>query len=59
MSQTGNSLEYSKHTNLETEGASDMTIAEMRELKEQKGYTLEEIADRSGVDIERVAKDMN
>ena len=33
-----------------------MTITEMRELKEQKGYTLEEIADRSGVDIELVAK---
>lgn len=33
-----------------------MTITEMRELKEQKGYTLEEIADRSGIDIELVAK---
>ena len=38
------------------EGAVVMTITEMRELKEQKGYTLEEIADRSGVDIELVAK---
>ena len=33
-----------------------MTIAEMRELREQKGYTLEEIADRSGIDIELLAK---
>ena len=29
-----------------------MTITEMRELKEQKGYTLEEIAEKSGIDIE-------
>ena len=33
-----------------------MTITEMRELKEQKGYTLEEITDRSGIDIELIAK---
>lgn len=33
-----------------------MTITEMRELKEQKGYTLEEIAEKSGIDIELVAK---
>ena len=33
-----------------------MTITEMRELKEQKSYTLEEIADRSGIDIELIAK---
>lgn len=33
-----------------------MTITEMRELKEQKGYTLEEIAEKSGIDIELAAK---
>ena len=33
-----------------------MTISEMRELKEQKGYTLEEIAEKSGIDIELAAK---
>lgn len=33
-----------------------MTITEMRELKEQKGYTLEEIAEKSGIDIELSAK---
>ena len=34
------------------EGAMVMTITEMRELKEQKGYTLEEIAEKPGIDIE-------
>ena len=38
------------------EGAMVMTITEMRELKEQKGYTLEEIAEKSGIDIELAAK---
>lgn len=33
-----------------------MTITEMRELKKQKGYTLEEIAEKSGIDIELLAK---
>ena len=33
-----------------------MTITEMRELKEQKGDTLEEIAEKSGIDIELAAK---
>ena len=33
-----------------------MTITEMRELKEQKGYTLEEIAEKPGIDIELAAK---
>lgn len=33
-----------------------MTITEMRKLKEQKGYTLEEIAEKSGIDIELAAK---
>lgn len=41
---------------LETEGVMIMTIAEMRELREQKGYTLEEIADRVSIDIELIAK---
>lgn len=38
------------------EGTMVMTITEMRELKEQKGYTLEEIAEKSGIDIELSAK---
>lgn len=38
------------------EGAMVMTITEMRKLKEQKGYTLEEIAEKSGIDIELAAK---
>ena len=38
------------------EGAMVMTITEMRELKEQKGYTLEKIAEKSGIDIELAAK---
>ena len=41
---------------IETGGKMAMTITEMRELKRQKGYTLETIADRSGLDFEIVAK---
>lgn len=56
LSRTGNSLKYFKYTKFRNGRCNGYDDHGNERIKETKGYTLEEIAVRSGVDIELLAK---